>query len=535
MAWSAVKFAPYNSETQCIYALNGTVKKRIESGVVYNWGIDAPTTAAVISAVGGGTLTGAYNAKYSYARTEGNTIVSDSNPSEAAGSAVSPSTQALRVEFVDPEDEQVNRIRFWRTAAGGAVYYHDSDMVYPYGDYGCTQQWEIDNAYESGTGFLFTTSDSRNGTMNCFTWEQYHSLYAVNDSTLRLTTLGDVVLFVDLNTADSALGAAVHSDHDSPPAGDYVFGPTFDGTLFIIDGHKLYYSKTKQPEYWPATYYVLIGPPQFPGKCGVLYDKQPFVLTQHRLIYIYGSSYTDFMPKVTAAKNGTISPNGAVAIEGYGIFHVASDGVYLAQPATDSRLGADTKISQPVDRLFKNESVSGMKAIGDLTKSVLKHFKNKLYFFYPTTESTYCTDILVFYLDLKRMGHWTRGHEITAVCEDFENERLLVADSDGYLWNVEDSTVVDDDGTAISWEVESKEFTLQTRAHFPRWNKYDIDASEATTANGYLLLDGVIHHTHSLTENRNTRRRLVDVDNGERCSIRIAGTGPVKIYAVESE
>jgi hypothetical protein len=108
-------------------------------------------------------------------------------------------------------------------------------------------------------------------------------------------------------------------------------------------------------------------------------------------------------------------------------------------------------------------------------------------------------------------------------------------DENGYSWVVEDQTATDDDGTAITWEIRSKDFTLQTRRHFPRWMKYDVDASGADSATGALYLDGVSHQTHTLSSDRDTKRRLVTTGNGKRCSLAISGSGAVEIYAMESE
>ena len=126
--------------------------------------------------------------------------------------------------------------------------------------------------------------------------------------------------------------------------------------------------------------------------------------------------------------------------------------------------------------------------------------------------------------------------EFTCAVVDETNERLLFCDSAGYVWHMESSAVTKDNSVAINWDVKSKEFTLQTRRHFPRWAKYDVDANDAAcTATGTMYLDGSSHQTHSLTAERDTKRRLVATGNGRRMSIRINGSGPVSIYAVEAE
>jgi hypothetical protein len=110
------------------------------------------------------------------------------------------------------------------------------------------------------------------------------------------------------------------------------------------------------------------------------------------------------------------------------------------------------------------------------------------------------------------------------VCIDRTNERLLAVDTDGYVWHLEDEDKTKDNGVDVSWEVQSKDFTLSTRAHFPRWVKYDVDASGSATCVGELILDGTVHQLHSITGNRTTKRRLVGTGNGQRCALRVRGT-----------
>jgi len=84
--------------------------------------------------------------------------------------------------------------------------------------------------------------------------------------------------------------------------------------------------------------------------------------------------------------------------------------------------------------------------------------------------------------------------------------------------------------------VQSKDYTLQTRRHFPRYVKYDVDASDADcSATGTLMLDGSAHQTHTITGDRVVTKRLIATGNGRRASIKLSGTGPVSIFATEVE
>jgi hypothetical protein len=170
-----------------------------------------------------------------------------------------------------------------------------------------------------------------------------------------------------------------------------------------------------------------------------------------------------------------------------------------------------------------------------LSTSWLVHFQNRVYFGYAGSDDSYPTNLLVINLADNRVHYRTYGREIRSVAVDNTNNALIAGDTSGYVWNLEDSDATTDDDTAVSWEIESKAFALQTRRHFPRWVKYDVDASNATTATGAVIVDGSTLQSHTLSGDRDTRRRLVATGNGRRCSIKISGTGPVEIYATEAE
>ena len=170
-----------------------------------------------------------------------------------------------------------------------------------------------------------------------------------------------------------------------------------------------------------------------------------------------------------------------------------------------------------------------------MANSWILQFGNKLYFGYTSAGYTYPSNVICINLDTAKSTYYTYGREIRTVTEDNYNNRILAGDTSGFVWALEDKTANTDSGTVISWEVQSKNFQLQTRAHFPRYCKYDVDSSDATTATAEIILDEVVHQSHTLSDNRNTKKRLVATGNGKRASLRISGTGPVSIYAVEAE
>jgi len=338
----------------------------------------------------------------------------------------------------------------------------------------------------------------------------------------------------DSSTADSGLGTEVRTDNDRPPLGGFVFGPAYDGTCFIIKDNRLYYCRPKQPEAWPPLYYIEIGQLDFPGVTGVFFNGQPHYLTKNNIYFIQGTAQGVFNPVPMSSKTGAQSVRGAVAITGKGIFHTGPDGIYLYSGSNDQRITEPT-----LEPIFRGEAVGALPGVANMTSSWLWAFKNHLYFGYTASGSTNPENILVMNLETSRINHYTYNDgssiAVRAITTDNANNRLIVGDAAGFVRVIENTAYTDDSGTAIEYDIQSKDFTLQTRKHFPRWVKYDVDASDATTCSGKMLLDGAVHHTHAISGSRNTVRRLVGGDNGNKLAIRISGTGPATVYSAEFE
>lgn len=336
------------------------------------------------------------------------------------------------------------------------------------------------------------------------------------------------------NIADSILGPELETDHNRPPLGSFVFGPAYDGTLFALKDNRLYYCKPKQPEYWPELYYIEVSTPQFPLKTGVIHNGQVFVFSEKDAYYIQGTGHGAFLPFRRDCKTGAQSMRGAVAITGRGIFHTGPDGIYLLSS------GADTKITETtLEPIFRGETVEELPGVDDMSSSWLWQFRNHLYFGYASSGQTYPGNLLVMNLDTNKTAYFAYNDgsaiQIRAVTTDETNARFLIGDTTGYVRVIESPAYTDDSGTAIEFDVKSKDFALQTRAHFPRWVKYDVDATDATEVTGELYLDGESHQSHTITGSRLTKRRLVATGNGNRAAIRISGSGPATIYLTEFE
>ena len=348
--------------------------------------------------------------------------------------------------------------------------------------------------------------------------------------TIYTTPLGTF----DSTTTDGGLGSLLLEDNDRPPLGSFVFGPAYDGTCFIIKDNRLYYCKRKRPEAWPPLFYIEVGPRQLPGKTGVFHSGQPHYFNANEVWYIQGTGNGLFQPIPTNAKTGAQSMRGAVSVTGKGIYHTGTDGIYLLANNNDIKITEDS-----LEPLFRGTDTEGMPGVSTMVNSWLHANKNKLFFGYTSSGYTYPTNVIALNLQTDRLAYYSYNDgspvEIRTVATDITNERLLIGDNTGYIREIEKKSATDDSGTAISWEVQSKDYTLSTRKHFPRWVKYDVDASAATLVTGALILDGAVYHSHTITGARKTNRRLVGEGNGNNAAIRISGTGPATVYSAESE
>jgi len=530
--WSAMLYNAFNDLTQDIFALNGTDRKRIENGTVYEWGIAAPTTTPVAATGTTTGLTGDYSFKYTFARKSGSTIICESNPSSASNT-VTAANQSITVTIdlsLEDLDLQITHIRMYRTLTSGLIYYHDGDVEVPaiYGtDYSFSYPWE--ETYASNNDYLFATNLYNSDYRGTFTWEPdlTATTYQYN---MTVTSAGDVVIIWESLIADTALGTEVETDHDRPPAGTYVVGPNYNGTCFIIHGNNLYYCDPKQPEYWPVLNYIEVSPIQFPGQAACFWNGQLYLFTKTEIYLIQGTGTNTFFPLAMSAITGAQGQDCIAPVAGRGIYHVGSDGIYLFNGQVDK------KVSQSqLERIFRGETVNTVPGVKRPDSSWLIQFNSKLYFGY-IGDNDYPDNVIVYDMDTEKGYYFNYGIQISALGIDKSNTRLLAGDTAGNVWELENRNLPDDGGTPISWEVQAKDFTLQTRAHFPRWVKYDIDASNPNClATGYLLLDDVSAQSHAITGTRQTRKRLVATSNGKRLSIRISGSGDVKIYMVETE
>jgi hypothetical protein len=423
--------------------------------------------------------TDVYKIKYTYVRKEGDSVVFESSPSDAGSYTfvATAATKPMIVYYDKAGDTQITHVRIYRTLDGAGVYYYDSEI-------------ELNR--------------------------------------------GQAVI----SKTDAQLGSAVETDHDRPPLGSIVLGPNYGGVSFILKDNLVYFSATGRPEYWPTDYYVEASTKDYPLIAGTFLDTQLYVGSKND-IYLITMGTAAISSKNMGAITGTQSRQVFMGVKGHGLFHLGIDGIYQLtgnqyQPLYQGE-GSDNNITNlNLRQIFEGETVGTIIGMNQdaIANCFLVVFKSKVFFAYPGIGSTYCDNMLVFGLIHKKVVHYTYPVAFRTAAVDYMNQRLLAADESGYIWHIEDMDLTTDEGAAIPWYLQSKDFTLFKKM-FPRTARYDVEVG--TSATGYILLNGVNKQTHTLTGDRRNRRRLIEGCNGDRLSIRLEGTGEVKIHKIEIE
>jgi hypothetical protein len=531
-----ITYGAYNTAENVFRLDNRT---RYVDQAIYGWGIDAPANAPVVELGSGTGLTGAYSYKYTFCRKEGLVVASESNPSPVSNT-VTATNDGLILYAIGSDDPQVTHARIYRTLTGAtgswyllaefqlsllaptvlATYIFPWELVmitsvfeinpalgYDSGiDYGFTQAWE----YDLVSGLTYTE------TVPYYTqdWEAYFDAgtayvapFAYNDT-----------------TTDGNLGELLVDYHNRPPIdGVDVFGPYFAGQLFLIKDNLLHYSYPQLPEYWPLAYFIEVSPPNDAGIAGTIWNGQVFYFTNHRIYQVQGTSHGNYLAYDMKGITGTVSRWGIASVAGQGIFHIGYDGIYLFN-------GTDTKITQGnLDPIFRNMSVNGVPSVSDIFSSWVVQMGTELWFSYDDH------NVIIFDLGTNRTSYRYYPFGLRYAVADINNDRILAGDENGVFYHLDDKTTNLDLGEVVEWEIQSKEFSLSTRAHFPRWCKWDVDATTSTSCVGSIILDGAIFQDHTITGNRAIKRRLVKEGNGQRAQYRVSGSGPVTIYAAEME
>jgi hypothetical protein len=259
---------PLNDATTWTFVADQALMRKDNGADLRIWGIVAPAAAPTLATGAAGSLTGAYRARYTYARVVGSAVAHESNPCPIP-SPVTLAAQQLNVPVVASADPQVTHIRVYRTLTGGTSYFFDQQVA---------------------------------------------------NTTATIAS----------SQADSALGTAIETDNNTPPLA--AWATEFQAHLFLcVDAanpHYLWYSKRFRPESWPTAQFLELGNPTDPLQCSVALTGILGVFSRETKYRVLGNSVSGFVGVEALSTRGTVAAN-AVALTSRGVLFVARDGLFL--------------------------------------------------------------------------------------------------------------------------------------------------------------------------------------------------------------
>ena len=539
--WSAILYNAYNVITQSVFATNGTDLKRITASTIAKWGIDAPEDGpSVLNFINyaynchvdpsGNYFTGS-TSLYMYHFTQTHT---------GADGIQRECLYDWEVEHLDnpaiggiSPDSAMYRVMYWFELEQSSSSQYQ--VCYTY----CRKSGDILECESNPSPWIAITPQCSilikpvaSGDTQVTHYRFYRTL--ANLGTMYYAGECSVAAgYFVLTTSDENLGSQLEIDHTPPPADIACLGgPAYSGCIMAGAGNLLWYSKSKQPEYWPYNYNIQVGPPQLPIIAMCMFGGQLFVANASDIWMIQGTGPDTFFPLQMSAAAGTVARQCLCPIIGKGIYHLSSEGIFLF------RVGADVCVSEDnFSPIFHGETRGSMPGMNLNYKQNcwMITWRGSFYFGYPGGEDEYPKDVIRTELSSGKSVHFQYPFGIKTVTIDKTNQRLLAGCDDGYIRIIEEIAITDDDGEPVAWDLETMAFS-QFRKAFPRYARYDVDFTEGEAlAQGFICLNGDSMQTHNLTVPREIRKRHVATSTGDRLSVRITGSGIVDIYAAQVE
>lgn len=469
-------YRPLNDTATWAFIADTSGMKKDDGTNLRNWGITSPAAAPTLGTTGTG-LTGSYKAVYTYIRKVGSNVIAESNPS-AEPTAQVLANQNLTVAVVASSDAQVKHIRIYRTVAGGADYFYDQEVA---------------------------------------------------NTTATITS----------SQADSALGAKVEEDNDTPPACGFVSEQS-DGRLWLTQNssfpHYIYFTKRFRPEAVPADNFLEITTPEDAVQCVIPFGGIRIALCKAHKYRIIGTGTTPFIPQECPSKRGTPSWAAAAAGED-GVYFLARDGVFRT-----NGFSADEQVAGPILPLFKGQSVNGYSAINwdQASKFSLTIFERVLYVSWADGSNTNPNIVWVHRIGSEDWQAFEYPTGISSLLYEEDTGYLAAGGQDGWVYRLE--TGADDSSSAITMTADSKDYGHVTSESpggpmsrkLYRFIKEDLDGGTFTVR---FYVDGTSVNSTSVATTRRPERLPLPKDaQGYRWRKRwtYTGTSVARLYATST-
>ena len=440
-----------------LYLASKEKMSRLREGVVYDWGLSAPTVSPSLDVSTGFAAysTGTYEFVYTHVQKNGDTVLQESNQSPARSQVVTGTTtnNTIDVTLNASTNASVTHFRIYRSDAGGA-YLFDKELVNP------------------GTG---------------------------------------TVTYSSIN-ATASLGAQVSQDNNTPPRTDRF--TVWQDRGWLADDVNLYYSEKFNLNYWPALNYLPIGTSRDPVTSVVTSTNGLGVFTKRRRYRImealedinaigdtlpfFGGASNTFIPVLTSQSRGAPGLRAAANVED-GILYVSNDGVFITNLAQD-----DVEISGSVRGLFNGMSTDNIKYadIDQSSSSIVSEHNAKIYVAYRDIDGSSNNQLLIF---SKRNSKWYTYDLACTAMHSSDTFNLLYAGSPtGEIFVIDNYQ----SGVMSSVSARMKTQNLSFGAPFARkilhYLYVDSDLS-GETISGTLYVDGVSHSSFTVSNSLKVR------------------------------
>ena len=343
---------------------------------------------------------------------------------------------------------------------------------------------------------------------------QFFLLATISDNTT--TTYDD-------NTADASLGSTALPTDNTPPDDRYraVAGPYYGRAFWArinINGQRgrCAYSASGRPG--SDVGFLDVTNDDDPTQELVLWNGSLWAFTESRLFQILGTD-EPFTYREAQGAPGTVDPESVCATP-YGIVYKANDGLRLFNGAASRIIGEESVVL-----LFRGETLEGISSLG----TAVAHAYGRDEYFVSDGTVTLAVNV--------SDGTWRNvGVACTALFYEDDTGKLIASIGAKVLL-FEEVSVLTDDGTAISFEVETPALISDVKKPAMLQRVY----VEANTRSQWLtprvLIDGVVTVLPQFQSSARTTQEFSILSSGRVMSVRLTGnvSDQVEVFGVEAD
>ena len=464
----------------------------------------------------------------------------------------------LIYDIQHPTDPQVNGFALYRTVVDGTEYLLiEREAIPDNPTYSGTHPWEASDCDDETLFMVWTlassmatsnlgaactatqqfenetyphsNSEDSNGYRCSHRWEIRHEW---GDESSDDITQTHFTWAYSTTTADSGLGSAVEFDNNIPPKCSLC--AEFLEHLFLAgdpdNPHYLYYSKRYRVESYPSSYYVEIGDANDPITALAPIAGVLGVFSRDTKYRVSGNATSGFQHFEAISHRGTRAPKSCIPTD-KGVIFVANDGVF-----TTNFIAPDTKISQDIEALFTQDTVSEERPINMTYAHLIAgcYYKMKYRFVYADIDHTAINREAVYDFDIAKW--YINDISVASYYVEEDIDTLTGGGQDYNLYNLTNGVL--DVEAPITYTWWSKEFSgdsYNIRNLF-RYFKIDCEIPAGETATATFYVDGTLVQTTTISGTRTqVLNPLPENTVGSRWQLRLTGTthaGGVKLYGV---